>query len=214
MNNILNIKTPAEAQADALKSDYGLDNVGLFNLRKVYWNLPTEALYEEIIFRGEGRISLMGPVIVDTGKYTARAANDKFIVRESTTEKNVWWGQYNRPFGADKFDDLYNRLQGFLQGRDLFVQDCYGGSDPSHRLPVRIITEYAWHSMFARNMFVKPKTNDEYRRHIPEFTLLCIPSFKSFPQIDGTPTNTFIVLNFEQKLCIIGNTGYGGEIKK
>ena len=214
MNNILNIKTPAEAQADALKSDYGLDNVGLFNLRKVYWNLPTEALYEEIIFRGEGRISLMGPVVVDTGKYTARAANDKFIVRESTTEKNIWWGQYNRPFGADKFDDLYNRLQGFLQGRDLFVQDCYGGSDPGHRLPVRIITEYAWHSMFARNMFVKPKTNDEYRRHIPDFTLLCIPSFKSFPQIDGTPTNTFIVLNFEQKLCIIGNTGYGGEIKK
>ena len=214
MNNLLNIKTPAEAQADALKSDYGLDNLGLFNLRKVYWNLPTEALYEEIIFRGEARISKMGPVIVDTGKYTARAANDKFIVRESTTEKNVWWGQYNRPYSTEKFDDLYTRLQGFLQGRDIFVQDCFGGSDPNYRLPVRIITEYAWHNLFARNMFVKPKTNDEYRRHVPEFTVICVPSFKSFPQIDGTPTNTFIVLNFEQKICIIGNTGYGGEIKK
>ena len=214
MNNILNIKTPAEIQAEALKCDYGLENIGLFNLRKVYWNLPTEALYEEIIFRGEARIAFQGPVIVDTGKYTARAANDKFIVREPSTEQNVWWGQYNRPYSAEKFDDLYLRLQGFLQGRDLFVQDCYGGADPNYRLPVRIITEFAWHSLFARNMFVKPKTNDEYRRHVPEFTVLCVPSFKSFPQIDDTPSNTFIILNFDQKLCIIGNTGYGGEIKK
>ncbi len=214
MNNILNIKTPAEAQADATKADFGLDIIGLINLRKVYWNLTTEALYEEIIFRSEAQISQLGPVIVNTGKHTARAANDKFIVRESTTEKNVWWGEYNRPYATPKFDELYSRLQGFLQGRDLFVQDCYGGADPNYRLPVRVITEYAWHSLFARNMFIKPKTNEEYRRHVPEFTVLCVPSFKSFPQIDGTPTNTFIVINFEQRLCIIGNTGYGGEIKK
>jgi phosphoenolpyruvate carboxykinase (ATP) len=214
MNNILNIKTPAEAQAESIKSDFGLENIGLNNLRKVYWNLTTEALYEEIIFRGEAQISQLGPIIVNTGKHTARAANDKFIVRESTTEDNVWWGQYNRPYSTQKFDELYNRLQGFLQGRDLFVQDCYGGADPEYRLPVRIITEYAWHSLFARNMFIKPKTNEEYRRHVPEFTVIAVPSFKSFPQIDGTPTNTFIVINFEQRLCIIGNTGYGGEIKK
>ncbi len=214
MNNILNIKTPAEAQAEATKADFGLENIGLINLRKVYWNLTTEALYEEIIFRNEAQISQLGPVIVNTGKHTARAANDKFIVRESTTEKNVWWGEYNRPYGATKFDELYSRLQGFLQGRDLFVQDCFGGADPNYQLPVRIITELAWHSMFARNMFIKPKTNEEYRRHVPEFTVIAVPSFKAFPQIDGTPTNTFIVINFEQRLCIIGNTGYGGEIKK
>ncbi len=214
MNNILNIKTPAEAQADATKSDFGLENIGLINLRKVYWNLTTEALYEEIIFRNEAQISHMGPVIVNTGKHTARAANDKFIVREATTESRVWWGEYNRPYAPSKFDELYSRLQGFLQGRDLFVQDCYGGADPNYRLPVRVITELAWHSLFARNMFIKPKTNEEYRRHVPEFTVLCVPSFKSFPQIDGTPTNTFIVINFDQRLCIIGNTGYGGEIKK
>jgi phosphoenolpyruvate carboxykinase (ATP) len=214
MNNILNIKTPAEAQADATKADFGLDNIGLVNLRKAYWNLTTEALYEEIIFRSEAQISQLGPVIVSTGKHTARAANDKFIVHEATTEKNVWWGEYNRPYATSKFDELYSRLQGFLQGRDLFVQDCYGGADPNYRLPVRVITEYAWHSLFARNMFIKPKTNEEYRRHVPEFTVLCVPSFKAFPQIDGTPTNTFIVINFEQRLCIIGNTGYGGEIKK
>lgn len=214
MNNILNIKTPAEAQAETTKCDFGLENIGLFNLRKVYWNLTTEALYEEAIFRNEAQITQLGPIVVNTGKHTARAANDKFIVRESTTENNVWWGEYNRPYAITKFDELYNRLQGFLQGRDLFVQDCYGGADPNYRLPIRVVTELAWHSLFARNMFIKPKTNEEYRRHVPEFTVVCVPSFKSFPQIDGTPTTTFIVLNFDQRLCIIGNTGYGGEIKK
>ncbi len=214
MNNILNIKTPAEAQAEANKSDFGLDNIGLQNLRKTYWNLTTEALYEEIIFRGEAQLSQLGPVVVNTGKHTARAASDKFVVREATTEQNVWWGEYNRPYAMPKFDELYSRLQGFLQGRDVFVQDCYGGADPNYRLPVRIITEMAWHSLFARNMFVKPKTNEEYRRHVPEFTVISVPSFKALPQIDGTPSNTFIVINFDQRLCIIGNTGYGGEIKK
>jgi len=214
MNNILNIKTPAEAIANAVKSDYGLDYLGLTNLRKAYWNLPTEALYEEIVFRGEAQISRGGPVIVNTGKHTARAASDKFIVREPVNEENIWWGQYNRPIGPEKFDELFARLQGFLQGRDVFVQDCYGGADPDFRLPVRIITEYAWHSLFARNMFIKLKTNDEYRRHVPDFTLIAIPSFRSSPVIDQTPSETFIALNFEQKICIIGNTGYGGEIKK
>ena len=214
MNNLLGIKTPTESQARALKSDYGLENHGLVNCRAEYWNLPTEALYEEIIFRNEGKISRQGPVIVDTGEHTARAANDKFIVREAMTEDKVWWGQYNRPYSSEKFDELFARLQGFLQGRDVFVQDCYGGADPSYRLPIRIITEYAWHSLFARNMFVRPVTNEEYRRHVPEFTVICVPSFKAFPSIDGTPSSTFIVLNFEQRLCVIGNTSYGGEIKK
>lgn len=214
MNNILDIKTPAEGQAGAIRSDYGLETLGLSNLRKVYWNLPTEALYEEVIFRAEGHVSHMGPVVVNTGKHTARAANDKFVVRESTTEEHVWWGQYNRPFAPEKFDELFSRLQGYLQGRDLFVQDCYGGADPDHRLPVRIVTEYAWHSLFARNMFIKPQTAEEYRRHAPEFTVIAATGFKAFPQIDQTPSETFIVLNFAQKLCIIGNTAYGGEIKK
>jgi len=214
MNNILDIKSPAEAQAQALKSDYGLENHGLTNLNKVYWNLPIEALYEEAVFRNEGKITRQGPLIVNTGKHTARAANDKFVVRESSTEAHVWWGQYNRPYSPEKFNDLFNRVQGFLQGRDMFVQDCYAGADPDYRLPVRIITEYAWHSMFARNMFISPATNQEFRRHIPEFTVIAVPSFKAFPQIDGTPTNTVIVISFEQKLCIIGNTGYAGEIKK
>jgi len=214
MNNILDIKTPAQDQASALKSDYGLENHGLANLRMAYWNLPTEALYEEIAFRKEARISHMGAIVANTGKHTARSANDKFIVKEPMTEEKIWWGQYNRPFSPDKFHDLYNRLQGFLQGRDLFVQDCYAGADPNYRMPIRIICEHAWHAMFVRNMFILPKTNEEYRRHIPDFTVMAVPSFKGIPQIDGTAANTFIVLNFAQKLCLVGNTAYAGEIKK
>src|SRR3990170_1993349 len=214
MNNILNIKTPAEIQAGNLRSDYGLDNLGLSNLRKIYWNLPTEALYEEAIFRGEASISKSGPIIVNTGKHTARAANDKFIVREPSSESHIWWGKYNKPYPTEKFNELFSRLQGYLQGRDVFVQDCYGGSDPEFQLPIRIITELAWHSQFARNMFIKPNSLEGYRRHAPEFTVIAAPGFKAFPQIDQTPSDTFIVLNFDQRICIIGNTGYAGEIKK
>jgi phosphoenolpyruvate carboxykinase (ATP) len=213
-NNLLNIKSPAEGQAGALKADYGLEMHGLTNQRQVYWNLPPEALYEEVVFRGEGRISHQGPVVVDTGRHTARAAQDKFIVRHPDSENNIWWGEYNRPINAVQFGDTYNRLQGFLQGRDLFVQDCFAGADPNFRLPIRVITEYAWHSLFAYNMFIQPRNREEYRVHVPEFTLLAVPSFKAFEAIDGTRTNTFITLNFEQQLALIGNSSYGGEIKK
>ena len=214
MSNIYNIKTPSDGQALSVRSDYGLETLGLTNLRKAYWNLPIEALYEESIFRGEANISHLGPLIVNTGKHTARAASDKFIVREATTEDNIWWGQYNRPFDPEKFDALLARMQGYFQGRDVFVQDCYGGADPNYRLPIRVITEYAWHNLFVRNMFIKPKTGEEYRRHVPEFTIISAPGFKASPQIDQTPSETFIVLNFAKKICIIGNTAYGGEIKK
>ncbi|MBI4789595.1 MAG: phosphoenolpyruvate carboxykinase (ATP) [Chloroflexi bacterium] len=214
MNNLLDIKTPAQAQATALKSDYGLDNLGLTNLHQAYWNLSTEALYEEIIFRNEARITQQGPIVARTGQHTGRSASDKVIVREATSENNIWWGQYNRPFAPSKFDELYSRVQGFFQQRDVFVQDCYVGADPGYRMPIRIITEFAWHALFARNMFLLPKTNEEYRRHIPEFTVIAAPSFKGLPQIDATATNTFIALNFDQRLCIVGNTAYAGEIKK
>lgn len=205
MNNILDIKSPAEGQAAALRSDFGLENHGLVDLNRVYWNLPTEALYEEAVFRNEGKITLHGALVVNTGKHTARAANDKFVTRESTSEEHVWWGQYNRPYSPEKFHDLLMRVQGYLQGRDVFVQDCFCGADENYRLPVRILTESAWHSMFARNMFITPKTNEECRRHVPEFTVIAAPGFKAFPQMDGTPSPTVIAINFAQKLCIIGN---------
>jgi phosphoenolpyruvate carboxykinase (ATP) len=214
MNNFLNIGTPAEGQARELKSDFGLNNIGIVNLRAAYWNLPAEALYEEIVFRNEGKLSHQGPVVVNTGNHTARAANDKFIVRESGSASHIWWGEYNRPYDSDKFEELFSRLLGFLQGRDLFIQDCFAGADPNYKLPVRIITEYAWHSLFARNMFIPPETNEAYRQHVPQFTVISIPSFQAHPSVDGSSSDTFIAINYEQGLCIIGNTAYGGEIKK
>ncbi len=214
MNNLLNIKTPAEPIARARKADYNLSNHGIGNLRLAYWNLPTEALYEEAVFRGEGVTAAGGPFVVNTGKHTARSANDKFIVREADSEGNVWWGQYNRPFAPEKFDTLYDRMLGYLEGRDLFVQDVYAGADEKYRLPVRIVTESAWHAMFARNMFLSPQSLEEYKRFVPEFTILGLPDFKGMPSVDNTASETFICLSFDKKLAIIGNTAYAGELKK
>ncbi|HUM27958.1 MAG TPA: phosphoenolpyruvate carboxykinase (ATP), partial [Anaerolineales bacterium] len=214
MNNLLNIKTPAESIAQTRKADYNLSNNGIGNLRLAYWNLPTEALVEEAIFRNEGALVAGGPFVANTGKHTARSANDKFVVRHTDSENNIWWGVYNRPFEADKFEVLYDRMLGFLQGRDVFVQDVYGGADESYRLPVRIVTELAWHSHFVRNMFILPQSLEEYKRFVPEFTIIAMPSFKGSPAVDSTNSETFICLSFEKKLAIIGNTAYAGEIKK
>jgi len=214
MNNLLNIKTPAESTAQARKADYNLSNQGVCNLRQAYWNLTTEALVEEAIFRNEGSLVSGGPFVANTGKHTARSANDKFVVRHTDSEKNIWWGVYNRPFAAEKFEVLYDRLLGFMQGRDVFVQDVYAGADEDYRLPVRFVTELAWHSHFVRNMFVLPQSLEEYKRFIPEFTIVAMPSFKGMPAVDATQSDTFICLSFEKKLAIIGNTAYAGEIKK
>jgi phosphoenolpyruvate carboxykinase (ATP) len=214
MNNLLNIKTPAESVAQIRKADYNLSNHGVTNLRLAYWNLSTEACYEEAVFRSEGATVLGGPFVAFTGKHTARSANDKFVVRETASEGNIWWGQYNRPFSADKFEELYARLLGYVQGRDVFVQDVYAGADENYRLPVRIVTEHAWHSHFVRNMFILPQSLEEYKRFVPEFTIIAMPSFKGNPAVDNTQSETFICLSFEKKLAIVGNTAYAGELKK
>jgi phosphoenolpyruvate carboxykinase (ATP) len=214
MNIYLDVQSPAVQEADKLASDYGLQNHGLTNLRRVYWNLPTPALYEESVFRSEGRLTHLGPLLVSTGKHTARAAADKFVVREQTTEDRVWWGQYNRPFTGENFSGLLTRLQGYLQGRDVFVQDCHAGADPEYSLPIRIITQKAWHSLFARCMFLKIRNQDALKKHVPEFTVIAVPGFLASPMVDGTRTETFIVLNFRERLAVIGGTSYAGEIKK
>jgi len=214
MNIYLDVQSPAVQEAGKLASDYGLQNHGLTNLRRVYWNLPTPALYEESVFRSEGRLTHLGPLLVSTGKHTARAAADKFVVREQTTEDKVWWGQYNRPFTSENFSGLLTRLQGYLQGRDVFVQDCHAGADPEYSLPIRIITQKAWHSLFARCMFLKIRNQDMLKKHVPEFTVIAAPGFLASPLIDGTRTETFIVLNFRERLAVIGGTSYAGEIKK
>ncbi len=214
MPKFLKIKTPAEKQAGELASRYGMDQHGLQHVKRAYWNLPSEALYEEFIFRGEGKIANEGAMLVNTGKWSARAANDKYVVREHSTEDDVWWGEYNRPIAPEKFSGLLARMQAYLQGEEIFVQDCYVGQDPEHRLAVRIITEDAWQSQFARNMLILPKSREEYQEFVPEFTLIALPKFKADPIIDGTRSDTAIIINFEEHLGLVANSSYGGEIKK
>ncbi len=214
MSKYLKFDTPATAQAKDLKSRFGLSNHGLVHLDRVFWNLPEAALYEEATIRKEGNVVDGGPFVVNTGKWSARAAQDKYVVREPSTEDRIWWGEFNRPYDPEKFDALFARVQAYLQDEELFVQDCYAGADPEYRMPIRVITEDAWQSLFARNMFIVPTTQDEYQNHVPEFTVIAVPSFKVDPRIDGTRTDTAIIINFSKRLVLICNSSYGGEIKK
>jgi phosphoenolpyruvate carboxykinase (ATP) len=195
-------------------SSYGLENHGLAGVGHAYWNLSAGALYEQAVMRGEARIAHLGPLVVTTGQHTGRSANDKFIVREPSSEKHVWWGQVNRPFEREKFDALLARVQEHFKGRDVFVQDCFAGADPEYRVPIRVVTELAWHSLFARNMFVRPDWNTEAARHVPEFTVINAASFQAVPERDGTRSPTFILVDFGRKLILIGGTSYAGETKK
>lgn len=214
MSKYLEFNTPASKQAMDLAADFRLKNQGYVFLDRVYWNLPDSALYEEAIFRNEAKLSCAGALIVNTGKHTARAAADKFIVKEESTESRIWWGEYNRPYSPEKFSQLMSRVQAYLQGEELFVQDCYAGADPEYRLPVRIITEKAWHSLFARNMFITTDDKEELRKFAPEFTILALPGLKVDPVIDSTRSETAIIINFDQRTALIANSLYGGEIKK
>jgi phosphoenolpyruvate carboxykinase (ATP) len=194
-------------------SDYGLENHGLYNLNEIYWNLPTPALYEHALNRHEGVLSHLGPLVVRTGHHTGRSANDKFIVDEVDSHDQIWWGTINKPIPEQNFDVLHQRMASYLQMKDIFVQDCFVGADPEYRMPIRIITEYAWHNLFARNMFIQA-TPEELKTHVPEFTVINSPRFHAIPSQDHTKSETFILVNFHKRLVLIGGTSYAGEIKK
>jgi phosphoenolpyruvate carboxykinase (ATP) len=194
-------------------SEFGLENHGLRNLNFEYWTLPTPALVERIVSRREGVLAHEGSVVVRTGNHTGRAANDKFIVQDGHSAEKVWWGKINQPLAPDRFERLYLRMTAYLQGRDVFVQDSTAVADPKYSLPIRVITENAWHSLFARNLFIRRKPED-LANHVPNFTILHVPGFRAIPEIDGTRSDIFIVLNLERQLVLIGGTGYAGEIKK
>ena len=193
-------------------TDYELDNYGIREASKVYWNLNAPELYEEVARRNQGILSNHGALIVDTGEHTGRAAKDKAIVREPASADKVFWGDVNKDFPQDKFNNLKERMMAHAAGRELFVQDTFVGADPRHRFPVRIITELAWHSLFARTMFINDPSTDA--RHTPEFTVINFPSFQADPQRDGTRSPTFILMDFSQRLVLIGGTSYAGETKK
>ena len=191
-----------------------LEQHSIRNPGDIFWNLPAAALYEHIIRRREGVLSLGGPVVVRTGDHTGRSPNDKFIVKEPSSEAKIWWGKVNRPFEERRFDALHHRLVAYLQGKEIFVQDCCAGADPRYRIPIRVITESAWHSLFARNMFIVRRDWPQAEPEEPAFTIICAPYFHAVPEVDGTNSAAFILVNFGKKLILIGGTAYAGEIKK
>ena len=191
----------------------GLEEHGITNVDSVYWSAPTPVLYEQIIQRREAVLTRQGAVAVKTGRHTGRSPADKFIVDEPGCSNKIWWGEVNRPIPPSQFDLIHERLLKSLHGKDLFVQDCFAGARLRHRLPIRVITEKAWHSLFARNMFISA-TPEELESHQPEFTILAAPGSHSVPSTDGTNSEIFIVINFARKLVLIGGTAYAGEIKK
>lgn len=192
---------------------FSMEEYGLKNLGNVYHNLSNPKLYEEVVKRGEGLLAHLGPIVVRTGNYTGRTPRDKFIVKEESSQENVWWGKENKPFTEDKFNSLFNRLTAYLQSKDIFIQDCYAGADQNYKIPIRVITEFAWHNLFARNMFIQIRNKNEVF-HRPKFTIFCMPRFQASPEIDGTVSEAFVILNFAKRLVIIGGTGYAGEMKK
>ncbi len=198
-----------------LKPEYGLEEMGLDHLGEVCWNLSTPALYEQAIRRYEGQLAHLGPLVVSMGQHTGRAAKDKYIVDEPGTRADIWWGDINVPFSQEKFDGLFSRMAAYLRGKTVYVQDCLVGADLDYQISVRVITEYAWHSLFARNMFIQlPREREAIRKFRPDFTVLHCPNFHADPDEDGTRSGTFVTLHLSRKLILIGGTAYGGEIKK
>lgn len=191
----------------------GIEAEGVKGTKNQFWNLSTAHLYEEAIKRGEGRLAKDGPFVTSTGRHTGRSAGDKFIVKNSASRDSIHWGKVNRPFTQKNFDKIHERFLKHFEGKDVFVQDLWGGSDENYRLPVRIVTETAWHSLFAKTMLIDP-TADERKNFMPEFTILQAPSFKADPDSEGTNSKTVIVMDFEKRLVLIGGTAYAGEIKK
>ncbi|MEO8184837.1 MAG: phosphoenolpyruvate carboxykinase (ATP) [Deltaproteobacteria bacterium] len=197
-----------------IASTRGLAAHGINHVGSVWWNLPSPELYEHAIRRHEARLSHLGPLVVSTGQYTGRSPKDKFIVKEPTSEAQIWWGDVNQPFSIERYDALRARLTAYLQGRDLFVQDCKAGAQPRHELQIRVVTELAWHSLFARNMFIQETDAARLEAFKPGFTVIVAPGFHAVPEEDGTRSEAFVLLHFGRREVIIGGTEYAGEIKK
>lgn len=197
--------------SDALRSE--LASLGIIGLGEINHNSPTAELYEHAVILGEAEISEHGALLCMTAPNTGRSANDKFLVEEPSSKDHVWWGKVNRPFPQEAFERIKRRVFAYLQGRDVYVQDSWVGADERYRYGVRVISEHAWHSLFAKNMFIDP-TDTELETFKSDFTIIHVPNFHAQPDIDGTASHKFILLSFEQRLVLIGGTHYAGEIKK
>ncbi len=207
-------KSPCEDQAEKKKPEYGLEYLGLTGYRKAYWNLSTDGYYQEALFRKEGIQTTHGALVVRSGKRTARSAHDKFIVRETASDADINWGEYNVPFDDTVFERVFLKMKKYLEGKDLFIQDGIAGASPAHQIPIRVISTWAWQGLFTKNMFITADEPAIWKSHLPKFSVLAIPDFEGDPGKDHLNSKTLVLLSFKRGLVLIGNTGYGGEIKK
>ena len=197
----------------ARPSGHSLDWYGVAPPATVHSNLSVPELYEHVIGRGEGTIAAGGALSCRTGEHTGRSPGDKFITREPSNEGDIWWGRVNKSLEPGQFASIKRRILEHLRRGEVYLVDSWAGADPGHRLPIRVVTESAWHCLFARNMFIRPRP-DELTDFEPGFTILHAPACRAVPEVDGTASEVFIVVNFAERLVLIGGTSYAGEIKK
>lgn len=190
-----------------------LETIGLNTSKTEFWNLSPEKLATLTDELGQGKFADNGAIAVNTGEFTGRSPQDRFIVKDSLTENSVDWNKINLPFDATKFDKLYNKVVAYLNDKDIFVRDAYACADKNYKLNIRVVTETPWSNMFAYNMFLRP-TENELANFIPEWTIINAPGFMANAAEDGTRQHNFAILNFTRKVVLIGGTGYTGEIKK
>ena len=193
-------------------STHGIDGQGLEKASAVYWNLRPAEIYELALSRGEAEIAGAGPLLVKTGAHTGRSAQDKFIVRDATTQDTIWWDN-NKAMTSEQFDALHADMLAHAEGKELLVQDLFGGADMTHRLATRVVTELAWHSLFIQNLLIEPETQ-ELDGFDPEFVIMNFPSFSADPARHGSRGETMIAVNFDKKMVLICGTSYAGETKK
>ena len=192
----------------------GLEAQGIETRADLHWNLVTARLVQAAVARNEGKLSADGPLVVETGAHTGRSAQDKFIVQDAETAETVWWGKSNKSMAPEHFAALKADFFKALENKeDLFVQDLYGGSQPEHRVRVRVVNELAWHNLFIRTMLVRPQEH-ELKGFEADYTIIDLPSFRADPARHGTRSETVIAVNFTEKLVLIGGTRYAGEMKK
>lgn len=189
-----------------------LDNIGITNAT-IHYQLSPNELHQITIEKGQGIETSTGALAINTGEFTGRSPQDRFIVKDAITENEIWWGNINIPFAPEAFDKLYSKVCNYLTDKEVFVRDTYVFSDPNYKMNVRVVTETAWANLFCYNMFLRP-CEEELLNYVAEWTVVCVPSFMADPAVDGTRQGNFAILNFTKKVALIGGTGYTGEIKK
>ena len=196
-----------------MESNKLLSYLGITNVKKVLYNLTPAELVEITVNQGKGLLADSGALSINTGEFTGRSPKDKFVVKDKNTADHVWWGDVNNEFSEENFHKLFKRVKAYLQGKELYVRDCFAGADPNYRLKVRVISEEPWQSLFAYNMFIRP-SEDELKDFTPEFTVIVASGFRADKEIDGTRQHNFTIVNFTENVILIGGSAYTGEIKK